>query len=325
MKQLTNYCSVLNYEQEIEVYPAGITGYCKDNGLDGVELYLYDWEAVKEAYKLATVGVHLKYWPSWMDFWHNNNARLERLFPDKNSLRIFLGGADTKEQWLEVIRRNIESALLYEPEYLVWHVSECDYENIYTWNFTYNSNQVLQSTVEVFREVAECIPDNVQVLFENLWWPGLRLTDPLSTGRFFDSIYKSGHENVGIMLDTGHLMNTNPMLRTEAEGIQYVINVGKNLGSLKKLVQGFHLSCSLSGEYQKRIISQTRANKDWHFTTDGLATMQHITSIDQHKPFREASLSPLVEFYEPRYINHELYYDDMHQLAELLKVQCSKL
>lgn len=321
MKQLTNYCPVMNYAEEISKYPNNLAGYCKDNKLDGVELYLYGVEPFTDPCKQETIGVHLKYWPSWMDFWYGNDNRLEKFFPKAEDRKQYFLGATTKEQWLDVIRANIKAALYYEPEYLVWHVADCDYESIYTWDFAYVSEQVLQATVEVFKEIAAEIPKNVQVLFENLWWPGLKLTEPLLVGYFFEEIFKQGYENVGIMLDTGHLMNTNPALRTEAEGLEYIIEIGKRLGSLKNFVQGFHLSCSLSGIYQRKFIKETRDNKQWQYPKDAMSIMHHITALDQHKPFKERNVAPIVEFYNPRYINHELYYDNMEQLAKYIEIQ----
>lgn len=41
-----------------------------------------------------------------------------------------------------------------------------------------------------------------------------------SSARLFEKIK---HKNVGIMLDTGHLMNTNPELQTEEDGIEYIL------------------------------------------------------------------------------------------------------
>ena len=321
MKQLTNYCPVMNYGNEIAAYPGKLSGYCRDNGLEGVELYLYGLEPFQEPCKEETVGVHLKYWPMWMDFWCSNESRMERFFTSSEQRKQYFLGATSKELWLEVIRKNIKAALYYEPEYLVWHVADCDYESLYTWQFAYSSEQVLQASAEVFNEVVACIPKNVKVLFENLWWPGLRLTEPLLVGHVFERLFSQGHENIGIMLDTGHLMNTNPELQVEAEGIRYILKVGEGLGSLKELVQGFHLSCSLSGEYQRKFMADTRANKQWSYPTDGMTIMNHIVALDQHRPFKEVSTAPLVEFYEPQYVNHELYYDNMAQLAEKLKLQ----
>ena len=92
------------------------------------------------------------------------------------------------------------------PEYLVWHVSNCNLKEIFTFDFFYNDAQVIDASIEVFNAVSECIPDNVIVLFENLWWPGLKMTDPELVRYFIENIE---YKNKGIMLDTGHLLNTN--------------------------------------------------------------------------------------------------------------------
>lgn len=70
------------------------------------------------------------------------------------------------------------------------------------------------------------------------------------TGRKIFSLLKT--KNVGIMLDTGHLMNTNMYLTDELAGIAYICQVLDKLGDLKHLIKGVHLSCSLSGEYQQQ-------------------------------------------------------------------------
>lgn len=48
-------------------------------------------------------------------------------------------------------------------------MSEANVQEIFTYNFYYNDRQVLLATSEVFNEVAKIIPDNVLILFENLW------------------------------------------------------------------------------------------------------------------------------------------------------------
>lgn len=143
-------------------------------------------------------------------------------------------------------------ALNLKPQYLVWHVSEANVQEIFTYNFYYNDRQVLLATSEVFNEVAKIIPDNVLILFENLWWPGLRLNSMENVVYFFE---KLKHNNVGIMLDTGHLMNTNINLTSELEASIFIKDIVNNLGSFMSLIKGVHLNCSLSGQYQKNLLN----------------------------------------------------------------------
>jgi hypothetical protein len=153
------------------------------------------------------------------------------------------------------------------------------------------------------------VPDDVTVLFENLWWPGLTLTNLQIVDRFFSKLNKN---NVGIMLDTGHLMSTNLELQSEKEALAYIKKVVHNLGSYKDLVQGMHFSCSLSGEYQKNSIGAMPAG-----ITMG-EILQHIGKIDQHRIFTEAPLKEFLEYMAPKYFVHELFYNTMEELQKFI-------
>ena len=150
------------------------------------------------------------------------------------------------------------------------------------------------------------------VLFENLWWPGLRLTDPRNVKYFFERIER---KNVGIMLDTGHLMNTNPRLKTEAEAADYVCRVVDKLGSCAELIKGVHLSCSLSGQYQRSFERIAPAN------LDNSMIWQHVASIDQHNPFTTNAAKQILDCIKPEYVVHEFSYDNMDDLRKKLSVQ----
>lgn len=310
MKQLINYCPVHGYKEEIAAYHGGMTGYLKDSNLDGVELYVYDTKPYEEDYSKWATGVHLKYWPYWLDFWRNNKEELARNHKNKQEMTAYFNGAVNHDQWLEVIQKNITTSLAVKPEYLVWHVSHCGLEEAFTRKFTYNDEQIIDATVEVFNSISTCVPDDVKVLFENLWWPGLTLTNPQVVDSFFSKLNKS---NVGIMLDTGHLMSTNLELQSEKEALKYIKKVVKNLGSYKDLVQGMHFSCSLSGEYQKNSIGAMPAG-----ITMG-EILQHVGKIDQHRIFTDAPLKEFIEYIAPTYLVHELFYNTMSVMQEYVK------
>lgn len=265
-------------------------------GLSGVEQLLYKAEPNPVHFPKETVGVHLMYWPYWMDFWRDDKKRLAAIFPDKESLAKRYGGT-TREEWLSLIRQNMKTALLEEPEYVVWHVAESTDYDAFTYDFHYTNREVLQAAAEVFNTVSDALPETVTVLFENLWWPGLTLLQPEEADYFFSLIER---KNVGIMLDTGHMMNTNPDLTSEAGGARYICHTVKRLGSLASLIKGIHLTCSLSGTYQHAF---PRVMPDH---VDMARIFQHIISIDQHRPFQTAAARQIVNFIKPDYVVHEL-------------------
>lgn len=316
MKHLFNYCAIDWYEDELKQRGLTLAELVSELGLDGIEQLVYQVEPLKYAYKDLTVGVHLNYWPYWMDFWLKNVKRMRQQFPGVRERTEYFKQAMSTDEWLAVIRRNINMALSEAPEYLVWHVGEATNYDAFTWDFYYKDKEVLSAAADVFNSVADEIPAHVTVLFENLWWPGLRLTNVRNVKYFFDHIER---KNVGIMLDTGHLMNTNPNLRSEAEGADYVCHIVDKLGPLAELIKGMHLNCSLSGAYQrsfKRELPKNLTRKQiW----------QHINAIDQHKPFTTQAAKQILDCVQPEFINHELYYENLQQMQEKVALQLAQL
>lgn len=266
-------------------------------GLDGIENLIYGETPAAHPVPQLTVGCHLAYWPVWMNFYLGKKEWYEKDFPTPADRKRVFGG-ETVEDWMQKIRNNIQASLVEKPAYLVWHVADCRNRDIWTREFQYTNREILAKTAELYSQVAKDIPDTVEVLFENIFWPGLYALDPAEVDYFFSLL---PGKNVGIMLDTGHLMNTNLDLQTEADGADYVCQVAKNLGTMKSLIRGMHLSCSLSAEYQKATLG--KVPDKWDATVIG----NHIISIDQHRPFTTDAARRIVDTVEPAYLTHELF------------------
>jgi hypothetical protein len=119
------------------------------------------------------------------------------------------------------------------------------------------------------------------------------------------------------MLVTGHLMNTNPELPNEEEAADYVCRTVDDLGEMAGLIRGVHLSCSLSGQYQKSF------DRKYNHHTTFAEMYKHIVSIDQHQPFRTKAARRILNFIQPEYITHEMIYSTLPELEEKLKIQLS--
>lgn len=312
--QLFNFCVYHDYVNQLEATGKSLPEYIKYLGLDGIEHLVYSKEAPSPSFEESSVGAHLAYWPYWLGFWNNDRLRLKRQFKSAKERNTCYFGALNKDEWLSVIQQNLIAAAAVKPEYMVWHVSEADVQETYTFDFQYSDSEVLEATAEVFNTVSMAIPSHITVLFENLWWPGLRLTDPEQVKKFFGQIQR---KNVGIMLDTGHLMNTNPDLRNEEEAADYICRTVENLGEMAELIQGVHLSCSLSGNYQKSFA------REYNRHTTFAEMYKHIVKIDQHQPFRTKAARRILDFVRPKYVTHEMIYSTLSELEEKLKIQLS--
>lgn len=312
VKYLFNYPVIDWYEKELQLMGQSLGEYVASIKLDGIEQLIYDNNMILK-YKELTIGVHLEYWSYWIDFWWNNQQRLDYIFESNEEKKHYYKAQNIYE-WIEYIKKNITLALNLKPQYLVWHVSEANVQEIFTYNFYYNDRQVLLATSEVFNEVAKIIPDNVLILFENLWWPGLRLNSMENVVYFFE---KLKHNNVGIMLDTGHLMNTNINLTSELEASIFIKDIVNNLGSFASLIKGVHLNCSLSGQYQKKFIEQQFKFCEF----DKHRLWEHIIKIDKHEIFQTKAPSFLIDYIQPQYVVHELAYDNLILLRNKIMAQ----
>ena len=312
VKYLFNYPVIDWYEKELQLMGQSLGEYVASMKLDGIEQLIYDNNMILK-YKESTIGLHLEYWSYWIDFWWNNQQRLDYIFESNEEKKHYYKAQNIYE-WIEYIKKNITLALNLKPQYLVWHVSEANVQEIFTYNFYYNDRQVLLATSEVFNEVAKIIPDNVLILFENLWWPGLRLNSMENVVYFFE---KLKHNNVGIMLDTGHLMNTNINLTSELEASIFIKDIVNNLGSFASLIKGVHLNCSLSGQYQKKFIEQQFKFCEF----DKHRLWEHITKIDKHEIFQTKAPSFLIDYIQPQYVVHELAYDNLILLRNKIMAQ----
>lgn len=311
-KHLFNYCPIDWYEDELKAKGWDLHGLVGELGVDGIEQFVFSTEPLANNYKDLTVGVHLNYWPYWMDFWLKKAKRLKQQFRNIRERNKYFREAMSCDEWLSVIRRNIGAALSQNPEYLVWHVAEANNEEIFTYQFNYSDREVLTAAADVFNAVCDEIPTQIPVLFENLWWPGLRLTDVRNVKYFFERLQR---ERVGIMLDTGHLMNTNLRLKNEEEGAEYVCKVYEKLGECRSLVRGVHLSVSLSGAYQRNLSHQVPEK----LTVEDV--WRHIGNIDQHQPFRTDAAARILETIAPEYVVHEVGYESMQDLRVQLPLQ----
>ncbi|WP_425060021.1 hypothetical protein SCACP_06650 [Sporomusa carbonis] len=284
------------------------------HNLDGFEMmFCAPWD--KHVHKQEWIhGVHLRFWPWWLDFWRGDQQELLRQFGSEENIKACYGGT-TREAWLDAYRDNIRTAKQAGAKYAVFHVSHARTPELFNWQFSVSDREVIEATIQVVNELADEIPDDMTLLFENLWWPGLTLKDKDLTALLLDGVK---HRNIGIMLDTGHLMNTNPELRAEAEGVDYILETLSQLGRYSRYIRGIHLHCSLSGEYVK--YSKNNVRRDPQYTL--AEVMTHVLKIDEHLPFSTPAVQRILDYVQPDYLVHEFMKNSMGEWEE--KIICQQ-
>ena len=290
-------------------------------GCDGIEAIWGGEDLPKDIPAGLVTGYHLTFFHDWLDLYREDRAALERKFGSMEQVKAFYGGT-TRETLLAAYRADLERAAALEPEYVVFHVSDVSVEEGYTYRWLHSHGEVIDVSIEVINTLLAGRDWPFTFLVENQWWPGFTFTDPKQASRLLDGIC---FEKKGILLDTGHLMNTNTALRTQEEGAAYISAMLDAHGELAKQILGVHLHQSLSGEY-------VRAHTG--FLPDGLpagpaerftASYRHIQRIDRHEPWTATAVLPVLECLDPRWLTHELPAESRAKRTEAVRRQSALL
>ena len=307
-----------NMDEELERFRDGedMRSFAKDHGCDGIELQMIQDPAGSFLEEGLIQGVHLSFWNSWMDLWKGNLQAVLEEFGDLQTVQEYFGGTDWKAL-LHKIKKELDTAQRLGAKYVVFHVSEVTILQSYTRIYSYSDEEVVDAACEFINCLLDDQNYTFDFLVENLWWPGFDFTRPEITGRLLDGIH---YENKGIMLDTGHLMNTNTSLRSQCEAVEYIYQCLEKNKSYLSYIKGVHLNASLSGEYVEQSLKEPDPPTGNYWERWG-KIYHHVFRMDQHRPFTDAGVHKLIEYITPKYITHELISISRKELGELIDLQ----
>lgn len=283
--------------------------------LQGLEVIQYsDLETEKgerEPLPNNMVGMHMRFWPIWLDFWRENKPALLRQFNDEETIQQYYEGMD-KKGMVQHYRRALCEAEAMGVEYVVFHACHVELDHCYNYAFTYDDNAVVTDFIELINAVTEGLDITLKLLIENVWWPGFTMCDPDIARKLMTEVH---YENKGFMLDTGHLMNSHLDLESEAEAVDFILQVIDNLGKDSRFIQGIHLHSSLSGAYVKEKIKEPIPNQnETSFFERYFGSFGHIGTIDTHRPFKHPSISRVIERVNPLYLVYEFSPESLEML-----------
>ncbi len=281
---------------------AGVCRAVKDMGLQGVE-GIWALEDVPEDFpRELLTGYHLTFYHDWLDFWRGDRTALVERFGSMEMVRRVYGGTEP-EDLLEFFRADLHRALELKAEYLVFHVSDVSLEEGYTYRWRHTCREVSLAAAEIARLLLRDVPKDVDFLLENQWWPGFTFTDPAETEALFAAV---DDPRAGILLDTGHLMNTQPRLRTQKEGVEYILDCIRRHGSLSERIRGMHFHQSLSGQYVRHAAGAVPVGFPEDYFDAFAVSYGHIERIDRHRPWTDPDCVRILDCTQPRYLTHEL-------------------
>lgn len=308
--------NLTNCAEDLERYESreDLLGMMK--GFDGVELMDLGEDPRSLIPPERVIGLHMSYFPCWLDFWRGNTGALEEEFDDRATWEGYYGGSG-REAVLERFRRDLQKAHAYKAEYVVFHVSECSTRELFTMDYRHSDEEVIDATCEVLNELFREEDGSLALLVENLWQPGLTFTRPEMTARLMEGIR---YPNKGIMLDTGHLLHTDLTLRTQEEGLDYIHAQLDAHGPLCRYVRGMHLHQSLTGEYCDRVRRDPPELKSTFWERQG-QVFYHAFEVDKHQPFTVPEVKALVQRVAPEYLTFEFITESRQRHREYLAAQ----
>ena len=289
--------------------------YSKKYGVDYFELIKYS-DVDNKQLKGKVKGYHLRFFPTWLDFYLCDQKEIFSRLIDKNIVRGLCGGI-TKEEMLDYYRKELEIAKELEVEYVVLHACNIDIFESMTYNFRFSDKQILEKTVEFINEIFNEKKYSFTLLLENLWWPGLKLNNYEDVDYLVKNIR---YKNIGFMLDTGHMLNTNLNLKNSDEAIEYILENINKLKEYKELIYGVHLNYSLSGEYVKNSI-ENNLNKELKVDEVLKNIYFHISKIDYHDPFENSRIKEILKKLPLKYLVLELLGKTQEEIEDKIKRQ----
>ena len=290
-------------------------------GFDGLELMHCGPDNRRIVPTERIVGVHLCYFPYWYDFYSGDMAGCVERLGSREAVCALYGG-DTPDALQEAYRRDIQQAKAEGAEYVVFHVSDCADEELFTLRYRHTSAEVLAAAVDLLNELFPESDGEMALLMENLWHPGLTLTEPLVTRQLLDGVR---YGNKGIMLDTGHLMHTDLSLRTQEEALAYLYRCIEAQGeAVRKAIRGIHLNQSLTGEYMAHVAAHPPI-----LSADPKKRMEqvytHAFRCDQHRPFTCPGVEAFVDWIDPEYLTFEFISRSRAEQEDMLQEQLNAL
>ena len=281
---------------------AGLARRLRELDIDGVE-GIWDPEDADDSFPPEMLtGCHLIFYPDWLDFYRGNDAELVRKFGSLEALGSIYPGPKP-EDLVEAYRQDLARAVRYGAKYVVFHVSDVSQEECWTYRWLHDDYAVLDASLEIINEIVRGVEPTFDFLVENQWWPGFTFTEPDKTDYLLSRIQFS---RVGIMLDTGHLMNTNPGIRSQAEGAEYILRQYRAHGELARAVRGLHFHQSVSGDYVRAHVGVYPDSMPKDYLAGFAANYAHVQQIDRHEPWTAPEAGLVVHEIAPRYLTHEL-------------------
>lgn len=269
---------------------------------DGVELLTGYFKADPSNFPDA-VSVHLPYVVDWYSVWSNRLDIGDQM--DDEGVLFFSYGRD-RESIVEAVRKGMECARPFEPAYAVLHAGSANIDELFSEHYSDSDFDVLSAFAEIVNDAVSAFPGGeppFRLMFENQWWPGLRMLDGSDYRILCDKIE---FENWGLCLDTGHLLVTTQRSKDELQSIDLLTEIFERYPKdMLDDIGVVHLHVNSSADYIKNYKAPKDVDKMCLNDRLGVG-YSFVPGMDQHRPFSVKEVVGLIDLLDPDYVTHEM-------------------
>ncbi|MBC2850710.1 TIM barrel protein [Cetobacterium sp. 8H] len=292
----------------------------KKVGISGIETIVGDHLPLEEYEDYPIEGVHLLYYPTWLEFWRGEKEKVREDFYNDEGILTYYRSFD-KNILIETFKNQFEQAKKLNVKYMVFHVSHVRPKDIFTMEFDYNSEEVLKECLVILNEVFK--GDGPLLLFENLPWPGLTLKNYEETKMFLDGV---DYKNKGLLLDLSHIICTEKTVDSFQSADKFILNSLDGLKELKNEIYGIHVNGIKFEKYLERNFSKNISEWEQGDRRDKfMIEWEHMKNVDPHLVYM-GDLKKIVEALPSlKHITFELNFKSLNHLEEVVAEQMSYL
>lgn len=321
MKKLINLANFGPTVEKLNNEHEDLENFLINHQIDGVELMLYEGDIIVN--KNIVHGLHLRTWSYWMDFWKGNNEGLLHNLITKDNIFDMYNGSDYRSL-VDWYKKEFEIAKSLNARYMVMHIADMDIHDIYTGGYRYTDEEIVDTSIELINTVFTEDSDTF-LLFENMWGPGLRFDKLDLMVKIFEKV---NYKNKGFLFDLSHYSLSKDNIFSLDDLKSSVDNTLKDMGDLKNLIYGMHISsCSLgnsvhkmreSFDYTSPILSASLEERYIH-------NLNTVGTLDAHKPFEHEIINEIIDLVSPEFVVYEFLSQSKETLSDWIKVQNSFL
>ncbi len=286
---------------------------------DGFELYPVGNYPFQTIPPCLVRGIHLRFFIFLREIWENNGDELLKIFDNWENVEHSYGGRGA-DAVITTYVKQLDLAQQLACHYVVFHPVHCLLAHIYDWQFPYSWQDTLTLCSEILNESLARSSYTGLLLFENLWWPGSFRLEDIKEYHYLRE--RVNYKRCGIVLDTGHLLNSCGGFDNEEDGIDYLLGKVGKWGSLRDEIRTVHLTLSLSGRY----IRESKEKNEHPPATTSFRqrfsmARQHVCKIDPHDPFTNTKIGDLFDLINPDNVVFEFTFNNLGVWCEKIEQQ----